>query len=130
MDSVHRHIKTPSYTHMEKAVAPLSTAPAWRITGTREPGGLRSMGSLRVGHAWATSLSLFTFMHWRRQWHPAPVPSSGGSQGRGSLVGCRLRGHTGSDTAERLSSSSLSHTHTHTPTYRPKRDKVTQTMSP
>ena len=33
---------------------------------TEEPGGLQSMGSLRVGHDWATSLSLFTFMHWRR----------------------------------------------------------------
>ena len=28
------------------------------------------MGSLRVGHAKTTSLSLFTFMHWRRKWHP------------------------------------------------------------
>ena len=26
---------------------------------------LQSMGLLRVGHDWATSLSLFTFMHWR-----------------------------------------------------------------
>ena len=32
-----------------------------------EPGGLQSMGSWRVGHDWATSLSLFTFMHWRRK---------------------------------------------------------------
>ena len=32
-----------------------------------EPGGLQSMGSLRVRHDWATSLSLFTFMHWRRR---------------------------------------------------------------
>ena len=31
------------------------------------PGGLQSMGSRRVGHDWATSLSLFTFMHWRRK---------------------------------------------------------------
>ena len=35
-----------------------------------EPGRLQSMGSLRVGHDWATSLSLFTFMHWRRKWQP------------------------------------------------------------
>ena len=28
------------------------------------------MGSLRVGHDWATSLSLFTFMHWRRSGNP------------------------------------------------------------
>ena len=31
------------------------------------------MGSLQVGHDWVTSLSLFTFMHWRRKWQPAPV---------------------------------------------------------
>ena len=30
-------------------------------------------GSLRVGHDWATSLLLFTFMHWRRKWQPTPV---------------------------------------------------------
>ena len=38
----------------------------------------------------ATSLSLFTFMNWRRKWQPTPVFLSGESQGRGSLVGCRL----------------------------------------
>ena len=50
------------------------------------------MGLLRVGHDWATSLSLFTFMHWRRKWHPTPVFLPGESQGQGSLVGCRLWG--------------------------------------
>ena len=35
-----------------------------------EPGRLQSMGSLRVRHHWTTSLSLFTFMHWRRKWQP------------------------------------------------------------
>ena len=34
---------------------------AWRVPWTEEPGGLQSMGSQRVGHDWATSLSLFTF---------------------------------------------------------------------
>ena len=34
---------------------------------------LQSIGSRRVGHNWATSLSLFTFMHWRRKWQPTPV---------------------------------------------------------
>ena len=38
-----------------------------------EPGRLQSMGSLRVGHDWMTSLSPFTFMHWRRKWQPTPV---------------------------------------------------------
>ena len=43
---------------------------AWKIPWTEEPGGLQSMGSLTVGHDWVTSLSLFTFMHWRRTWNP------------------------------------------------------------
>ena len=42
----------------------------------------------------------FTFMHWRRKWQPTPVFLPGESQGRGSLVGCRLWGHTESDTIE------------------------------
>ena len=46
----------------------LLRALAWKIPWTEEPGGLQSMGLLRVGHNWATSLSLFTFMHWRRKW--------------------------------------------------------------
>ena len=50
----------------------------------REPGGLQSMGSLRVGHDWATSFSLFTFMHWRRKRQPTPVFLPGESQGRGA----------------------------------------------
>ena len=51
----------------------LVCALAWRIPWTEVPGRLQSMGSLRVGHDWATSLSLFTFMHWRRKWQPTPV---------------------------------------------------------
>ena len=43
---------------------------------------------------------LFTFMHWRRKLQPTPVFLPGESQGQGSLVGCRLRGHTESDTTE------------------------------
>ena len=46
------------------------------------------MGSLRVGHDWSTSLSLFTFMHWRRKWQPTPVFLPGKSHGQRSLVGC------------------------------------------
>ena len=75
---------------VEKAMAPHSNTLAWKIAWTEEPGGLQSMGSLRVGHDWATSLSLFTFMHWRRNWQPTPVFLPGESQGRGSLMGCRL----------------------------------------
>ena len=39
-------------------------------------------------------------MHWRRKWQPTPVFLPGESQGRGSLVGFRLWGHTESDTTE------------------------------
>ena len=39
-------------------------------------------------------------MFWRRKWQPTPVFLPGESQGRGSLVGCRLWGHTESDTTE------------------------------
>ena len=44
--------------------------------------------------------SLSTFLHWRRKWQPTPVFLPGESQGRGSLVGCLLWGHTESDTTE------------------------------
>jgi len=47
-----------------------------------------------------TSLSLFTFTHWRRKWQPTPVFLPGESQGWGSLVDCRLWGRTESDTTE------------------------------
>ena len=84
----------------EKAMAPHSSTLAWKILWTEEPGRLQSMGSRRVRHDWVTSLSLFTFMHWRRKWQPTPVFLPGESQGRGSLVGCRLWGCTESDTTE------------------------------
>ena len=63
-------------------------------------GCMQSMGLRRLGHDWATSLSLFTFMHWRRKWQPTPVFLPGESQGPGSLVGCRLWGRTESDMTE------------------------------
>ena len=85
---------------MEKAMAPHSSTLAWKIPWVEEPGRLQSMGSLRVRHDWATSLWLFTFMHWRRKWQPTPVFLPGESQGRGSLVGCHLWGRTESDTTE------------------------------
>jgi len=81
-------------------MAPHSSTLAWKTTWTEEPGRLQSMGSLRVGPDWTTSLPLFTFMHWRRKWQPTPVFLPGESQGQGSLVGCRLWGCTESDTTE------------------------------
>ena len=61
-----------------------SSTLAWKIPWTEEPGRLQSMGSLRVRHDWATSLSVFTLMHWRRKWQPTPVFLPGESQGRGA----------------------------------------------
>ena len=84
----------------EKAMAPHSSTLACKIPWTEEPGRLQSMGSLGVGHDWATSLSLVTFTHWRRKWQPTPVFLPGESQGQWSLVGCRLWGRTESDTTE------------------------------
>ena len=81
-------------------MAPHSSTLAWKIPRMEEPGGLQSMGSLRVGHDCATSLSLFAFMHGRRKWQPTPVFLPGESQGRGSLVCCRLWGRTELDTTE------------------------------
>ena len=84
----------------ELLIATHSSTLAWKIPWTEEPGGLQSMGSLRVGHDLATSFSLFTFMRWRRKWQPTPVFLPGESQERGSLVGCHLWGRTESDTTE------------------------------
>ena len=48
-------------------------------------------------------------MHWRGKWQPAPVLLPGESQGRGSLVGCRLWGWTqGWTRLKRLGSSTTS----------------------
>ena len=68
-------------------MAPHSSTLAWKIPWMEEHGGQQSMGSQRVGHDWVTSLSLFTFMQWRRKWQPTPVFLPGESQGWGSLVG-------------------------------------------
>ena len=78
----------------EKAMAPHSSTLPWKIPWTEEPGRLQFMGSLRVGHDWATSLSLFNFhfhalekemathssvLAWRipGAWEPGGLPSMG-----------------------------------------------------
>ena len=83
-------------------MAPRSSTLAWKIPWMEEPGRLQSMGSLRVGYDWATSLSLFTFMHWKRKWQPTPVFLPRKSHGRRSLVGCSPWGRWESDTTQRL----------------------------
>ena len=88
---------------MEKAMATHSSPLALEVLSTEEPGRLQSMGSQRLGHDWATSLSLFTFMHWRGKWQPTPVFLPGGSQGweSGGLpsMGSHRVGHDWSDLA-------------------------------
>ena len=95
---------------MEKATAPHSSTLAWKVPWMEEPHRLRSRGSLGVGCDWAASLSLFTFMHWRKKWQPTPVFLPGESQGRGSLVGCRLWVAQSQTRLKWLSSSSSSRT--------------------
>ena len=86
----------------EKAMEPHSSTLAWKIPWTEEPGRLQSMGLLGVGHNSVTSLSLFTFMHWRRKWQPTPVFFPGESHGQRSLAGCSPWGRKKLDTTERL----------------------------
>ena len=43
-------IRASLVAQSEKAMAPDSGTLAWQIPWTEEPGGLQSMGSLRVGH--------------------------------------------------------------------------------
>ena len=83
---------------------------------------------LRVGHDWATSLSLFTFMHWRRKWQPTPVFLPGESQGLGSLVGCCLWGHTVGHDWRDLAAAAAAATHTYVlylPRLRYEHDRIT-----
>ena len=80
-------------------MAPHSSTLAWKMPWMEEPGRLQSMGLLRVGNDWATSLSLFTFMHWRRKWQPIPVFLPGESQGGLLSMGSHSVGHDWSDLA-------------------------------
>ena len=82
---------------VEKAMATHSSTLACKIPWTEELGRLQSMGSLRIEHDWATSLSFFSFMHWRRQWQPTPALLPGESQAQSRT---RLK---------RLSSSRMHH---------------------
>ena len=78
-------------------MAPDSNTLPWKIPWMEEPGRLQSMGSIRVGHNFT-----FTFHFHALEKEMATHSSvlSGESQGRGSLVGCRLWDHTESDSTE------------------------------
>ena len=96
-------------------MAPDSSTLAWKIPWTEEPGGLQSMESLRIRHGWATSLSLFTFMHWRK-WQPTPVCSCLENPRDGGAWWAAISGVAQSQTQlKQLSSSSSSQLHQKTP---------------
>ena len=80
---------------------------AWKIPWMEEPGGLQSMGSPRVRHDWATSLSLFTFMHWKRKWQ---IPGTGEPGGLPSMGSHRV-GHDWNDLADLAECDIISNIH-------------------
>ena len=49
---------------LEKEMAIHSRTIAWKIPWTEEPGRLQPMGSQRVRHDWATSLSFSLYIYW------------------------------------------------------------------
>ena len=53
---------------LKKEMATHSRTLAWRIPGTEEPGRLKSMGSQRVGHDWATITHTLTHKKWQLNW--------------------------------------------------------------
>ena len=88
-------------------MAPHSSTVAQKISWMEEPGRLQSMGSLRVRHDWTTSLSLSTFMHWRRKWQPIlawRIPWTE-KPGRLQSMGSHRVGHDWSDLAAAAASS-------------------------
>ena len=84
-------------------MAPHSSTLAWKIPWMEEPGSLQSMGLLRVGHDWATSLSFFTFIG-EGNGNPLQCsclenPRDGGAQWVPSMGSHRV-GHNWSDLAQ------------------------------
>ena len=77
-------------------MAPHSGPLAWKIPWMEEPGRPQSMESEELD----TSLSLFTFMHWRRKWQPTLEFLPGEFHGQRSLAGYSPWGHKESDTTE------------------------------
>ena len=87
---------------------------AWKIPWTEEPGRLQSMGSRRVGHDWATSLSLFIFYFHALEKEMAThssvlawrIPGTGQPGGLPSMglhwVGTRLKRLSSSSSKRRL----------------------------
>ena len=68
-----------------------------------------SLEAWRVGHGWVTSLSLLTFMHWRRKWQPPPVFLPGESRDGGAWWAAVYGVAQSRTRLKRLSSSSRRH---------------------
>ena len=83
-------------------MAPHSSTLAWKIPWTEEPGGLQSMGLLRVGHYWATSLFHFHALEKEMATHSSilawRIPGTGEPDGLLSM-GTHRVGHDWSDLA-------------------------------
>ena len=80
-----------------------------------EPGRLQSMGSLRVGHNWTTSLPLFTFIHWRRKWQPTSYSCLENPRDRGAWWAAVYGVAQSWTQLKRLSSSKQHHNYRWTP---------------
>ena len=80
-------------------MAPHSSTLAWKIPWTEEPGRLQSMGSLGVRHDFTFTFT-FHFHALEKEMATTPLFLPIESQGHRSLMGCRLWGHTESDTTE------------------------------
>ena len=82
----------------EKAMAPHSSTLAWKIPWAEEPG--RVHGVMKSPIRLRDFTFIFQFHALEKERQPTPVFLPGESQGRGSLVGCRLWGCAESDTTE------------------------------
>ena len=88
---------------MEKAMAPHFSTLAWKMPWMEEPGGLQSMGLLRIGHDWATSFTFhFHALEKEMETHSSilawRIPGTGEPGGLPSMGSHRV-GHDWSDLA-------------------------------
>ena len=81
-------------------MAPHSSTLAWKIPWMEKPGGLQSRGREELDTTEQLHFHFSLSCIGEGNGKPTPVFLPGESQGRGSLVGCRLWGHTESDTTE------------------------------
>ena len=100
---VHSHRSTKrKITQKRRSVAPHSSTLAWKIPWTEGPGGLQSMGSLGVGHDWATLTVHFHAVEKAMATHSSVlawrIPGTGEPGGLPSMGSHRVR-HDWSDLA-------------------------------